>query len=66
MSLRHVSDLCMAKGHTFYCGLVHGPHVGKGVTPNRLNYCVMCIVCAEFTDVAAGSRPHALRKEHFL
>ena len=27
------------------------------VTPNRLNYCVMCIVYTEFTDVAAGSRP---------
>ena len=46
-----MSDLFTAKGHTRYCGLVHGKITESGI-PNRLNYCPSLM--AYFTYVAAG------------
>jgi hypothetical protein len=42
--------LFMGKGHTHYCGLVHGPHVEK--------LTIIFIAYAQFTNVAAGRITH--------
>ena len=63
MSLRHESPTFVLQRATpVIVGWFAGRTWGKSVTPNRLNYCVMCIVCTEFTHVAAGSRPMPLER----
>jgi hypothetical protein len=51
-----VSNVFMAKGHTVYCGLVHGPYayISQHGIYNCLNYCVIFIVHASFASVAVG------------
>jgi hypothetical protein len=63
-----VSKRLMAKGRTSYSGLVRGPHEKKMIISDllsRMNRCLIFIVFAQFTNVAAGRRldTHALRSE---
>jgi hypothetical protein len=51
-----VSNLCVAKGHTRYCGLVFGPRVEKISVPKCVYYCETFIVGTQFTYVAMGCK----------